>query len=203
MVMKSGAATGYEGKHSEPHDATKKYQRFQVFDPQEVDMIVEGLKENLKPDLELMSKYHGAKNDPGEVQSWLLNRNQKELGWIYNRITPFIKNANVFWDFDLAATEQINFLEFGVSNNTGWHLDGFAPKTARRKLTFSIMLSDPDDYRGGAIELWYGADRISLPRVNKGEILIWPSFILNRIASVKRGPRRALVGWAFGKEPFK
>ncbi len=204
MVMKSNATLGYDGAHSEKHDPTKKFQTFAVFDGEECNMIVDGIKNNLDPDPELMAKYHGMKSDedPKETQAWLLSRSQKELSWIYAKINPLIKAANDSWGFELAAIEQLNMLEFGTSMNTEWHLDGFDPKTFRRKLSFSVMLSDPDEYRGGAVELWFGADRISMPRLKQGEMLVWPSFILNRIAAVKRGPRRAIVGWAFGKEPF-
>lgn len=203
MGMKANQTLGYEGAHSEKHDPAKKFQTFTAFDVQECDMIVEGIKANLKPDPELMTKYHGAKEKPGDVKSWLLSREQNQLKWIYAKINPLIKNANVSWDFELTAIEQINMLEFGVSMNTEWHIDGFDAKTCRRKLSFSIMLSDPEDYRGGEIEIWHGAERTTLPPLQKGEMVVWPSFLLNRVASVKRGPRHALVGWAFGKEPFK
>jgi len=202
MVMKANATLGYEGAHSEQHDITKKFQVFPIFDAGEANQIIEGIKENVEMDIGLMSKYHGAKKDPGEVKSWVLDRTQKELGWIYSRINPALKHANKSWGFDLANIEHINMLEFGVSMNTEWHIDGFDPKTCRRKLTFSLMLSDPDEYRGGDVELWYGAERAALPRLRKGEMIVWPSFLLNRIAAVKRGPRQALVGWAVGKEPF-
>ena len=204
MIMKANATLGYDGAHSEKHNPTKKFQTFTVFDGQECDMIIEGIKGNLSPDPELMVKYHGmkAEENPKEAQAWLLARTQKELGWIYSKVSPLVKHANTSWGFDLAAIEQMNLLELGTSMNTEWHVDGFDPKTYRRKLSFSIMLSDPDSYRGGAQELWFGADRVEMPRLKKGEMLVWPSFILNRIAAVKRGPRHALVGWAFCKEPF-
>lgn len=203
MVMQSGATLGYEGKHSEPHNPTKKFQVFPVFDHQESDMIVEGIKQNLSPTNELLTQYHGAKKEPGEMSAWLLDRNTPELKWIYGRINPAVKSANVSWGFELAHLENIHLLEFGVTNNTEWHLDGFDLKTQRRKMAFSVMLSGPGDYRGGDIELWHGAERESIPQPQKGEMAVWPAFMLNRIASVKRGPRYALVGWAVGKEPFK
>lgn len=203
MVMSSSSTLGYEGKHSEPHNPTKKYQVFPVFDAQESNMIVQGIKQNLGTSNELLARFHGAKNDPGEMAAWQLDRNKAELKWIYSKINPAIKAANVTWGFELAALENVHMLEFGVSNNTEWHLDGFDEKTQRRKLAFSIMLSAPGEYRGGDIELWHGADREALPQAQKGELVVWPAFMLNRIASVKRGPRYALVGWAFGKEALK
>ena len=179
--MTSGSTLGYEGKHSEVHNPTLKYQVFPVFDHQESDMIVQGIKQNLTPDPDILRLYHGAKEEPGDMKAWLLDRNQKEVKWIYSRLNPAIKSANQIWNFELAAIENLHLLEFGVTNNTEWHLDGFDMKTMRRKVTFSAMLSGPGDYRGGDIEIWHGAEREAVPQPQKGEMVMWPSFLLNRI----------------------
>jgi len=89
-----------------------------------------------------------------------------------------------------------------------------------RKLSFTLQLSDPDDYEGGLfqwIEPAAAFDRMTLNQktINiedsirtipfslkeKGSILFFPSFTHHQVTPVTRGVRKSLVGWCIG-DPY-
>jgi PKHD-type hydroxylase len=64
----------------------------------------------------------------------------------------------------------------------------------RTDLSFTLFLSDPDSYDGGAlvIEDRFEARAVKLPA---GSLLLYPSTTLHRVEPVSRGERLAVVGW--------
>lgn len=79
--------------------------------------------------------------------------------------------------------------------------DHFRPHTdvgrtlPTRKLTFTVQLSDPADYRGGDLVLTQTGTRA--PR-DQGTLVVFPSFATHVVSPVVRGVRYALVGWVHG-----
>ena len=78
-----------------------------------------------------------------------------------------------------------------------------------RKLSFTIQLSDPEDYEGGELEFKgndYGSERrgdFTLEKSffapnKKGTVIIFDSRTKHRVCEVKSGVRRSLVGWVVG-----
>lgn len=83
-----------------------------------------------------------------------------------------------------------------------WHADiGDGPLARRRKLTIVAQLSDPADYDGGALELNPAGRPVEAPR-GFGDAVLFPSFVLHRVAPVTRGARYSLTLWAHGA-PFR
>jgi PKHD-type hydroxylase len=67
-----------------------------------------------------------------------------------------------------------------------------------RKLSFSIQLSDPDDYEGGDLEF---NPNVKEPKIrHKGNMTIFPSYMTHRVTPVTRGTRYVIVGWIYGPE---
>ena len=69
-----------------------------------------------------------------------------------------------------------------------------------RKLSFTIQLSNSDDYTGGDLEFSDSDDdKISFksPR-DRGCMVIFDSRTLHRVSPVESGFRRSLVGWVEG-----
>jgi len=67
-----------------------------------------------------------------------------------------------------------------------------------RKLSFSIQLSDPEDYEGGELEFIGGDDKPFAAPKQKGTIIIFDSRTKHRVCEVKSGIRKSLVGWIVG-----
>lgn len=74
-----------------------------------------------------------------------------------------------------------------------WHSDCAEPSPLR-KLSFSVLLSDPDSFAGGDLEV-RGFD--PAPRV-RGTLFLFPSFMWHRVTPVTSGSRDVLVGWVLG-----
>jgi PKHD-type hydroxylase len=76
----------------------------------------------------------------------------------------------------------------------GTHVDDALMEGVRTDLSFTLFLSDPDSYEGGAlvIEDSYGERPIRLPA---GELILYPSTSLHRVEPLSSGVRLAAVGW--------
>jgi PKHD-type hydroxylase len=76
----------------------------------------------------------------------------------------------------------------------GNHVDEPIIAGERTDLSFSLALSDPDDYEGGdlVIETDESTQRFRLAR---GELLLYPAHTLHRVEPVLSGARFAVIGW--------
>ena len=88
----------------------------------------------------------------------------------------------------------------GASNAFGNHVDNAVrthPATrthVRTDLSFTLFLSDPDEYEGGelVIEDTFGNQRIKLPA---GDMVLYPSSSVHRVEPVTAGARICCFSW--------
>ena len=76
----------------------------------------------------------------------------------------------------------------------GLHVDDALMQGLRTDLSFTLFLSDPDTYDGGAliIEDHFEARAI---KPDAGALFLYPATTLHRVEPVTRGQRLAVVGW--------
>lgn len=67
-----------------------------------------------------------------------------------------------------------------------------------RKLSFSLQLSDPDDYEGGNVVLLDEAGRRYVAPRQRGTIVLFDSRTQHRVCKVRKGVRKSIVGWVVG-----
>ena len=86
------------------------------------------------------------------------------------------------------------FSRSGVGEGYGRHVDNACMAGGRSDLSFTIALSGPDDYQGGALvlETLSGEESFRLP---VGHALVYPSTLLHRVEPVTSGERLVAVGW--------
>ena len=143
--------------------------------------------------------------------------------WIYNEIQPYIHtaNKNAGWNFEWDHSESCQFTKYKKGQFYDWHCDSWDQPYQKenpqdpshekiRKLSVTVTLSDPKDYKGGELEFdfrnldpdkkrnTYKCTEI-LP---KGSLVVFPSFVWHRICPVKSGERNSLVIWNLGW-PFR
>lgn len=80
----------------------------------------------------------------------------------------------------------------------GAHVDnaimGKGERALRADLSFTLFLSPPEDYEGGALEIDQpGETRRFKPEA--GDLVVYPSTTLHRVEPVTSGERLACVGW--------
>jgi len=122
--------------------------------------------------------------------------------WIYTKIRKKAEELNnSLWNFDLyGINEYIQYTEYrSTQNNRGhydWHLDvSHEGLTSNRKLTFECVLSD--DHAGGDFSMLLGPSENRF-KLNEGDAVIYPSFLMNKIYPVTSGIRTSIVSWISG-----
>jgi PKHD-type hydroxylase len=143
--------------------------------------------------------------------------------WIYKEIQPYIHsaNANAGWNFEWDFSESCQFTKYRKGQYYDWHCDSWDRPYIRehpndpshgkiRKLSVTVTLSDPKDYKGGELEFDFrNKDPDKKPNIlkckeilPKGSLVVFPSFVWHRVCPVKSGERNSLVIWNLGY-PFK
>ena len=143
--------------------------------------------------------------------------------WIYNEIQPYVRSANVQagWNFQWDFSESCQFTKYTKGQFYDWHCDSWnkpyirensnAPDHGKiRKLSVTVTLSDPKDYKGGELEFDFRQNDPDKPNkkikckeiLPKGSLVVFPSFVWHRVCPVKSGERNSLVIWNLGY-PFQ
>ena len=141
--------------------------------------------------------------------------------WIYNEIHPYINmaNKNAGWNFEWDFSESCQFTKYKKGQFYDWHCDSWDEPYHKkqeelngkiRKLSVTVTLSDPKDYKGGELEFDFRNKDPNKPSklvkckeiLPKGSLVVFPSFVWHRVCPVKSGERNSLVIWNLGY-PFK
>ena len=119
-----------------------------------------------------------------ELTSKILFINEKEWKWIIDGWEPF----------------QYTEYDESYKGHYEWHIDYGMKSPQRphpRKLSFSLGISDKDEYEGGELLTKINAKESSI-KLDKGEIVIFPSWMLHKVTPVTKGLRKVIVGWGIG-----
>lgn len=76
----------------------------------------------------------------------------------------------------------------------GLHVDDALMGGLRTDISFTVFLSDPDSYDGGALILEDSLEARAV-KLAAGSVFLYPSTTLHRVEPVTRGERLAVVGW--------
>jgi PKHD-type hydroxylase len=138
-----------------------------------------------------------------DVAWWLPCEKTKH---IWEKIVNVIAEANnQFFHFDLTGCyepAQLGLYKAKDKGHYDWHIDCGMKNAVPRKLSLTILLSDPDDFKGGNLELKTTNDKPITVEQVQGRAYFFPSYTLHRVTPVTKGVRRSLVMW-IGGPPFK
>lgn len=83
---------------------------------------------------------------------------------------------------------------YRIGQTYGLHVDDALMGGLRTDLSFTLFLTDPASYDGGALEI---EDNFAPREVRlaAGDLILYPSTTLHRVTPVTRGERLAVVGW--------
>jgi PKHD-type hydroxylase len=110
-----------------------------------------------------------------------------------------IANQAAGWNYLLSSQEatQLGRYKSSDEGHYDWHMDASAPKDGtQRKLSISILLSDPSEFEGGELQFKGMEDQKVLTK--QGSIVVFPSFIEHKITPVTKGVRYSAVTWVSG-----
>ena len=130
------------------------------------------------------------------------NRNS-ENAWIFDKLNFIIQAANEqFYNFHLNGYAMFQYTTYDENGRYDWHTDiclgqKFGEDAEPRKLSLSLLLND--DFEGGEFQVNVGKEETptTVP-LQKGKVVLFPSFMIHRVTPVTKGVRRSLVVWVLG-----
>jgi PKHD-type hydroxylase len=163
--------------------------------------------------LSMQSAEVGGSSDNGIVSpeirksnvAWLSTK--PELYPIWDKLSRAVAEVNSrYFHFDLTGFYEPMQLTLYTDDNKdhyNWHTDADPTDNhVPRKLSMSMLLSDPADFEGGQFQVKTTNDEAQTLGYVKGRAWFFPSYTLHRVAPVTRGVRRSLVLW-IGGPPFR
>ena len=175
-----------------------------IFTPKQCEMVIQaGHKQ--KPEVAQvgMNKPEGGVDTKKRTTtiSWIPFKKMPEM---YSQIeaTMQASNLNHFGFENMKITEPAQFTEYPKGGFYDWHMDldvNGQHEPPVRKISMTILLSDPSTFKGGQLEFM---EKNKVPELKQGQAIFFASFIRHRVAPVTKGMRRSLVMW-FGGTPFK
>jgi len=141
----------------------------------------------------------GTRNDAVRISRKAVFPHTSETAAIYGKMEQIARKVNNevyrFVLSDFSEPFQYAVYEGREGGHYDWHFDNGLTKIIR-KLSFSLQLSEPEDYEGGELEVYNGS-LVPAPR-ERGSVIAFPSYALHRVTSVTRGTRKSLVIWMTG-----
>lgn len=120
----------------------------------------------------------------------------------YDNVTRVALNVNnQKYNYNLQYLEILQYGEYSVDGHYDWHADDVlrSDNNDARKLSFSLLISDDDEYEGGELE-FYGPQGVYSFKPKRNQAIFFPSFNLHRVAPVTSGLRKSVVGWIRGPD---
>ncbi len=144
--------------------------------------------------------------------------------WVAGFLWHYVQRANrenFLYDLRNIDGESMQYTRYGEGQFYGWHNDAglanqYKPVSVGnraeglgqdfvneniemvRKLSFSLQLSDPDDYEGGNVQLLDETGKSYIVPRQRGTMVLFDSRTQHRVLKVKKGTRKSIVGWVVG-----
>jgi PKHD-type hydroxylase len=169
------------------------YLTHQLLNVEEINFIKKELeKENLD--------WEDGKNTAGSHASKVKNNLQlKKKSNISKNLTLLVKqkilNNDLIKSFTLPKhIHGVMFTKSSKGMNYGRHIDNAYMSSGRADLSFTIFLSEKSQYKGGEL-LIENQTAESKFKLDRGEIIIYPSTYLHSVKKILNGERIVCVGW--------
>ena len=171
--------------------------------------IVKKCKENILEKPSVLNFDQSSRDDP-EIRktsiSFIKDKDNEvnELAW------SFLKEANkIQFHYDLKYFQPIQFAEYKDGGFYGWHQDQTSIDPEIRKLSLSLILSDPDTFEGGELQFYSGdrpmadmgeitAEQVKNDIKAQGSVICFDSRDWHRVTPVTDGTRYSVVCWCVG-----
>lgn len=84
--------------------------------------------------------------------------------------------------------------KYSASDFYDWHVDVALLANRRTDLSFTIFLSNHDEYEGGDLQINDGNMNYTI-KGKSGEMIVYPSGLLHKVNKITKGERLVIVGW--------
>jgi PKHD-type hydroxylase len=129
--------------------------------------------------------------------------------WIFDKLNSLIMQANwEFFGYDLTGYDLYQYAEYDAKDSGhydyhtdiiygGKNLNSNVQLIETRKLSMTLLLNDPEvEFEGG--EFYIINDQQRKIEFIEGRAILFPSYVLHRVAPVTKGIRKSLVVWVKG-----
>lgn len=129
----------------------------------------------------------------------------EEVPWAYERLRDRVASSNgEYFRYDVNGFhENLIFLRYDFDpehpGKYKWHQDIGGGMSSLRKLSTVTQLSEPTDYDGCRLKLFTNAE-FEPNRIERGDTVIFPSYLPHCVTPIERGRRYALVSWVTGPQ---
>ena len=176
-------------------------------------------------DSELIGR-HKDKNKRNSENAWI-NTNHWIAGFLWHYVNK-ANRENFLYDLTNIDGENLQYTKYSEGQFYNWHNDAginnyYKPQYVAnsgnsnddsdnlqvtdflktscelvRKLSFTLQLSDPDEYEGGNVQLIDDTGKSYIAPRQRGTIILFDSRTQHRVIKVKKGVRKSIVGWVLG-----
>ena len=131
--------------------------------------------------------------------SWIYDSPLSKL--LYGLMSDYNRSE---WNLRITNMEPIQYAIYSGGDYFDWHKDQQSEITNGkiRKISMTLMLSNPSEYEGGELDLEFGKPN-DRPRYDSfkmplGGLIFFQSDVWHRVRPVKAGVRKSLVAWFSG-----
>ena len=176
-----------------------------IFTPKQCQMVIDkGMSLKKETAAVGMGQKPGGGIDPKKritTISWIPFKDMPEM---YKEIeaTMLKANGNHFGFEGMRLTEVAQFTHYIKGGFYNWHMDNEVigkNQPPVRKISMTLLLSDPSTFEGGELEFMHKGKKAKL---KQGQAIFFASWLQHRVIPVTKGERSSLVMW-FGGPPFK
>ena len=199
---------------------------FSDLNPKIIDIIEEDLAQNFDSQLQDSRVGEGDYGTVDKDKRNARNAWVPTAHWLGGFVWHYVQRANrENFQYDLTNIdgESMQYTVYGPGEYYGWHNDqgissyykpvstgnrghgqalfqDFVNQNCEqvRKLSFSLLLSDPDTYEGGNLQLLAEDGKSYYAPRKRGTIILFDSRTQHRVQKVKSGVRKSIVGWCVG-----
>ena len=176
------------------------------------EQIIQDCKQNLLKEASVLNFDKSSRDDPELRKTsihFIKDKDNKvnELAW------HFLREANkIQFNYDLEYFQSIQFAEYKDGGFYAWHQDGGGTDKSNevRKLSLSLILSDPATFEGGELQFYNGdrpledmgeitGEQITNDIKAQGTVVVFDSRDFHRVTPVTKGVRYSVVCWCVGK----
>tara|TARA_Y100001951_G_C11259899_1_gene251852 strand:+ start:234 stop:818 length:585 start_codon:yes stop_codon:yes gene_type:complete len=180
--------------------------------PEVCEEIIKDCKNNIDLKKATIVGKDGTGRDDPEIRKtsihFITDKDNKinELAW------HFLREANkIQFNYDLEYFQPIQFAEYKDGGFYEWHQDasGVDKDNEIRKLSLTMVLSDPDTFKGGELEFYNGdrpmedvgeitGEQVTNDIKSQGTVVVFDSRDWHRVKPVTKGVRHSIVCWTVG-----
>jgi PKHD-type hydroxylase len=173
------------------------------------------VKAVLTPDQCAAAQAAAAGRDPirSQMQGRVASHRDSDIWWLKPGdpgVQPIFETLRAATDafnaqtyrFEIDGAMDLQLTRYGPGGHYEWHADLAANFNSRRKLSMSVLLSDPSAFTGGGLQFFEATHHQPSPALARGDAVFFPSWCKHRVLPVDSGERWSLVCWWTGP-PFR